>query len=91
MFPEKPTDTEQPRKAIYEVIDNDYFEQSDVKLPKEWPLKFKKQSNETQVIPVKVKTNKHVGLFIYFKHIVKVKRSIIAESDTNPEFKSEGQ
>ena len=51
----KTTDTKQPWKKIHEVIDNDYFEKSDVKFPGNILLKFNKEFNEFYFIPVTVR------------------------------------
>ena len=39
IFPKKHTDDKQPQNKIYAVIDNGYFEQYDVKFPKEFVTK----------------------------------------------------
>ena len=51
MVPGKTTDAEQPWKTKYEVIDDNYFQQSDVKFPINSPLKFKKEYNVTRFYP----------------------------------------
>ena len=55
MVPEKETDNKQPWRTIYEVIDDDYFEKSDVKFPKTFLIKCNKQFNEPDFILVKVR------------------------------------
>ena len=47
-------DNKQPWKTVYEVIGDDYFEQSDVKVPRKFLLKCKKEFNVSHFIPVKV-------------------------------------
>ena len=55
MVTEKTTYTKQPWKKINEVIDNDYFEKSDVKFSGNILLKFNKEFDEFYFIPVTVR------------------------------------
>ena len=63
------TDAKEPRKTIYKVTENNYFEQSDVKFPREFLLKFKRDYNVPHFIPVEVKKSiQKVGIEHYFFH-----------------------
>ena len=89
--------TKQQWNKIYDVIDDEYFEQSNVKFTKEFLIKCKKQFNETHFIPVEVKKKQQVGLeHGLLSHIFQIKHRIISETDKfpkrkNPNFKFEGQ
>ena len=52
MVTEKETDIKQTWKTIYEVIDNNQFEQPGVNFPKDFLLKCKQQFNGSYFIPV---------------------------------------
>ena len=70
-------------QIIFEVIDDQYFKQTDVKFPKYFLIKWKLYHNVYNFIPVDVKkTFQQIGLeHGLFSHIVKIKRTIIGEAE----------
>ena len=69
-------------KTIYEVIDEKYFKNLDVKFPKYLLLKFRQEFNVSHFIPIDVKKIQQIGLYHgFFSHIVKIKQKIIGEVD----------
>ena len=77
----KKMNTKQQWNKIYEVIDDEYFEQSDVKFTKEFLIKCKKQFNETHFIPVEVKKKQQVGLeHGLLLQIFEIKRTLICRT-----------
>ena len=74
--------TKQQWNKIYEAIDYDYFEQSDVKFTKQFLIKCKKQFNETNFIPVEVKKNNKLVLStVCFYKFLKLNGHLFAEPE----------
>ena len=73
----------QPQRTIYEVIENDYLNESKVKFPIESPIKCRAEFNVPQFIPHDVKKNiQQVGLENgLLSKTVKIKREVFVVVD----------
>ena len=82
MVPGKTTDAKQPWKTKYEVIDDNYFQQSDVKFAINSPLNLKKSTMLHVFTPVEVKQSiQQFGLeHGLFSQIVKNICTLLAEA-----------
>ena len=80
-----------PQKTIYEVIENDYFEKSKVKSPKEFLTKFRTEYNAPQFIPHEVKNKiQQIGLKnVLFLHILNIKTELVVVVEKSSKEKSE--
>ena len=80
MVPVKITYSEQTWKTIYEVVEDNYFEQYDVNFLKQFLIIFKVQYNDSHLIPVEVKKSiQQAGIeHGLFSHIVKIKRTFVS-------------
>ena len=50
-----PEKLDEKRRKVFEVIDDEYFKQSDIDFPRYYPLKFKTEFNVSHFITVNVK------------------------------------
>ena len=68
-----------PGKKIHEVIDDEYFKQTDARFPKDFLLKYKPEYNISHFITVDSrKAIQKIGLeHGVFYNIVKIKRTMI--------------
>ena len=66
-------------ETIYDVIEDDYFDESNVKFSKEFLMKCKAVDNVPQLIPYDVKKKiQQVGLkFALFSQIVNIKIEVV--------------
>ena len=72
------------KKTIYEVINDEYFKQSDIEFTKECLLKHRQQFNVSHFTHVDVKKIQQICLESgLFSHIVKIKWEIVRETDTD--------